>query len=1047
MTRKLLPYEYDLIDTLGVSKEEYLDFIAQQHIYQDSKEGSIFDTRNDLTVVALVLTIVGTILQVAGALLQKPAKKQGGGEEQTRDATLAPRIGFNSTQELAKYGDTVPLVYTNVDINPSGGVRVSTLLVWSAILSLRSNQLMKLMTIVGASEVARIDPAATAIGQLMLKDLIFEGTWLYFNGNGATIFNNLAYGVNDSYVKDPSFTEPLSPTARLIGLPSVAEGFSQAFSPTTSKTVGVTGFVPIYAAVQTQVKEGYTEERASNIQLYYQGDGGGTVNQYWSHDGNYYPRDLVPVGSMWELVIERTDYVLDSSDAPEQARLSARRDAASRIAVGNRYKIGTALFSATSARYDGGASSIDENTLRVMLRCTRAGNMPRSPYTYLHWEFSLPYWQQRQGNSDAPSREVVDRPLETLFTKGLAQIDEASYVSTTKCNVLDIALSYKVYRRINGRASTYGTANEDYGHSASDNGIKPRTAMFTFWYRLDNSTGAYSRLPYIFCCRGLNEQLIFTYIKFITRNAGPRFIEFRMEPVVDPYMEFFTFTTRGYCYLNPEAGLATLGPDLTGDTVEVYFNGSVHFQSGGYPPFNKSPRDTTEFDLFNYDAFSQSTFSFDQGGAEIRITAVNEQLIKPWSDYSPPGQVLYKGLSMLSLHALSGAGTEDLRSVTAYVIEGKKIRPLSTVSNAYGNEALGTVDTTAINTLAASIPVSSSSYAPDIFLDTVIDKENGIGNFANLHSVDVMQLAQSKRFTIANNLFMDGLIGDAQSWRAFWSQVGAYSLLELATIGGKDTLIPAVPYDRLTGAISNRIFINALFNQGNILEGSLKEEFTDYGTNAEDVIVTVIYRDGSRNATFPTNASVQIQLADTIEANAIRETIDASQFVTTREQAILIGKLLCNTRRYIRRSIEFQTFPTDSAVQPGSFIYVETSNNQWEGLYTGRVEDGGALNIPTGTVIPNGTYNALTYASSVGVQSFESVDVTGNTSTALASRTGDLFVLGTAVRNKRVFRIVEISMEEEGETTIKGVEHPCDANGRSLLVAGFAANSILFTIS
>jgi hypothetical protein len=298
---------------------------------------------------------------------------------------------------------------------------------------------------------------------------------------------------------------------------------------------------------------------------------------------------------------------------------------------------------------------------------------------------------------------------------------------------------------------------------------------------------------------------------------------------------------------------------------------------------------------------------------------------------------------------------------------------------------------------------------------------------------------------------MDGLIGDAQSWRAFWSQVGAYSLLELATIGGKDTLIPAVPYNRSTGAIESLIAINALFNQGNILEGSLKEEFTDYGTNAEDVIITVIYRDGSRNATFPSNASVQVKLADTLEVNAIRETIDASQFVTTRTQAIMIGKLLCNTRRYVRRSIEFQTFPTDSAVQPGSFIYVETSNNQWEGLYTGRVGPAlGVLELPFGTAasIPSASYNVLTYNSSSGVQSFNNILVSGGVATALAGRAGDLFILGTAVRNKRVFRIVEISMEEEGETTIKAVEHPCDANGNSLIVAGLAnPSSTLFTIS
>jgi hypothetical protein len=334
--------------------------------------------------------------------------------------------------------------------------------------------------------------------------------------------------------------------------------------------------------------------------------------------------------------------------------------------------------------------------------------------------------------------------------------------------------------------------------------------------------------------------------------------------------------------------------------------------------------------------------------------------------------------------------------------------------------------------------------APDIFLDTILDRDNGIGKYASVHSVDVMQLAQSKRFCQANNLFMDGLIADPKSWRAFWSEVAGFSLLELAKIGGKDALVPAVPYTKSTGVINRNITVTALFNQGNILEGTFKEEFIDYGSSTQDVILTVVYRDSTRQAGFPVNTSVQIKLKDTLEENAIRETIDASQFVTTKAQAVLLGKYLCNTRRNVRRAVEFQTFPTDSFVIPGGYIYVETTNTRWDGIYTGRIESGGILNTPIAANVPNGSYNVLTYGSVSGAQSFTGISVNNNTATDLASRAGDLFVLGVSVRNKRIFRVTEVSMEEDGQTTIRASEHPCTSQGLSL-IADF--NDSLFDVS
>jgi hypothetical protein len=41
--------------------------------------------------------------------------------------------------------------------------------------------------------------------------------------------------------------------------------------------------------------------------------------------------------------------------------------------------------------------------------------------------------------------------------------------------------------------------------------------------------------------------------------------------------------------------------------------------------------------------------------------------------------------------------------------------------------------------------------------------------------------------------------------------------------------------------------------------------------------------------------------------------------------------------------------------------------------------------------------------------------------------------LGTVVKAKRVFRIVEVQMEEEGEVSVRATEHPCDESGQSLI--------------
>ena len=1078
MTRKLLPYEYDLIDALGVSKEDYLDFVAQQHIYEDAKEGTVLDVRAETT--AIILFVVGVLLQVASTLLM-PKPDTGGGTPQTRDQVLAPRTGFNGSQELAVYGEAVPLVYTNTsqdEGNANGGVRVSTLLLWSAILSFGNNQFMQLMAAIGASTIKTLDPNRTAFGQLPAKDIALANIWQYYNSNGATKYEDLLSTEGSSAASDPRYTKDAQYTADLTNVSGERDGFSQSFSPTTANAVGVNGFIPINADVLVLKNNGGIERLNNSITFV--ADGGG----YWSGAGD--TRTPVPAGSKWTLTIPTTKEALLTTNTEGIARQDAQRAAAATIDNGNIFKAGTAIFRVIgSVSFGAGNSSIEEGPMTVRMECIRTGRMPQLAYNITHWRDILGATtpqQNKQIKDNAEQIKSLNKSIESaqkklltklkpevranleaelladqnavailsleneeiedsrnvtavapFHAKGLARIQEASYVSVTKCNVLDIVIKFSVYRRLSGRANVYGSDRKKYGHSASDNGPKPRTSMFVLHYKLNS--GNEKTLPYIFCCRGVNEQTSFTFLKLLTTGTPNQF-EVRLEPVVDPPSEKSN-AAKGFCYLEPLGALVKLDTAaLTGDgAIQVFFNGSTK-PSTDYPPIDKSPRDTSEFDLFNYDAFSNSNFSFDSA-PEIKINSVNEQIIAPWDTY---GKNLYKGLSILSLHLTAGPGTQDLRETSVYVTEGKLLRPLSTSLGAYASDG-------AITALANSLPSRSSSFAPDIFLDTVLDDINGIGQFASLHSVDVAQLAESKRYCRRNRLFMDGMIADQRPWREFWAQVAPFSLLELGKIGGRETLVPALPYVKDTGAITRAINITALFNQGNILDGSFKEEFIDYGASVQDVIITLIYRDVEINGVFPRNNSVEIKRTDTQDANAVRESLDISQFVTTRVQAILLGKYLCQLRRFNRRAIEFTTFPTDIFVMPGSYVYVETSSNQWDGIHTGRIEAGGVLNAPIASTIRNGTYNVLTYGSSDGTRSFTGITVTGGVAASLSPQAGQLFVLGESVRNKRVFRVTEVNMEEEGETTISAVEHPCDTNGNSFIAQGLDAYvNGLFTI-
>jgi hypothetical protein len=180
---------------------------------------------------------------------------------------------------------------------------------------------------------------------------------------------------------------------------------------------------------------------------------------------------------------------------------------------------------------------------------------------------------------------------------------------------------------------------------------------------------------------------------------------------------------------------------------------------------------------------------------------------------------------------------------------------------------------------------------------------------------------------------------------------------------------------------------------------------------------------------------------------AVRETFDLSQFVTQREQAIMFGKLLCNQRRYIRKGIEFKTFPSEAVIAPGDFVFVDIGLEDWDRYSAGMVMDDGYLNTPLSDAPINGTYEFLLYKPDTGeVVKKSSVSVTNN-DTTLNGFAGYMFVMGISKPQKRVYRVTEIAIEEEGEVAIKALDYPCFVDSGRLCaeIADFRAGN--FTVS
>jgi hypothetical protein len=601
--------------------------------------------------------------------------------------------------------------------------------------------------------------------------------------------------------------------------------------------------------------------------------------------------------------------------------------------------------------------------------------------------------------------ETLERDLDdSFYVRALCREEEFAYQTVTACNTVKLNLRVRVWRRISGRDKKYGEKDAPDGYKRGDNGYKRRMMFFTLRYR-DADMKAWQMVPTIFCVQRAANQDNFVGIEFESPTASKW--EFKGSPVVDPAAEFRENGQADFTFIENAGRIR--GTDVASGKFKVR-GFRVARDWNMYPLLEeRGPIHTNEWDLFSTRSDSQLEGSF-QEGPEMTLTSVTEQ-----QRASIAG--MYPNMSMLAFHVYAGKGIQDLRSVTVPVLEGKDT---------------WTVDEKKNEPLKSS---SSTSYGPDIFADTVLSKNDGLGRTARPACVNWEYLGLSKRFCknngLGTQLFMDGVFSEQESWRDKWAEIAPYSLLEFGRIGGQDTLMPAIPC-REDGRATTAITITAAFNQGNIMPGSMKESWLDYGDTTRDIVATAIYRETRRNEVFPRNNTVTLCLADANLSDASYQTFDLSEWVSTRLQAELYLRLLCRTRRLLRRTMQFKTVPTDSYIIPGSYVVVDTGKTTWDSISSGIVEKSGQLNLPLRTNIRSNNYSALLYKSGQKPVSLSGVAVEGTAAPALAPYEGWLVVLGSISSSKSVFRLIDSDVDTTGEVTLKLVEHPVKGTGNQL---------------
>ena len=576
--RVLLPTEADLCNALGITEEEYFQFlegVAAKIKERPEAYGLVPDLVAGPAALApfyvqgagltfLGQIAVGIALTAASVLLApKPPSQRQGTNERTSDIggtkKFAPQFSFNSIQDLANLGDVIPLVFANRSQNPNGGIRVSSQLLWSQMVSLGRYQELKILALFSLGEIAeKPDFKGYAIGDLLIDiyhsnkiykdsvgDIPFKNNGGKFEGNEENIFriDNLRHfcGTRNPTTQATFGLSSPVPNATWYKLPFELIRTRSSFDDDTRPAGRITlkkrrkllGEWPTRAGF---IEGGNASQKAGNsdvpvgTELKYQIVGSGSLDEYTgigyaqdSSDQNLTmdPHGLEDVNAATKTIRETTD---------------------SYIVEGEQYMAGTAIVTCIDIDKDkadqtpGKPWDGTENR-EFLFKVVESGKYDCVPnindglWSHCnnpHWNQAGPFFKVRDNDRKFYYEQNHNQIFDPATRYTLQKVTLGTISNNRRCHITEIGIKSKVFKQIQF-ANVNSKPTEDkifeiYDHNSSIQlgNINKYVTRYSFfklevrpigtddWIWLKPSTTNHSGL---FCVKGNTPEFQFNYLR------------------------------------------------------------------------------------------------------------------------------------------------------------------------------------------------------------------------------------------------------------------------------------------------------------------------------------------------------------------------------------------------------------------------------------------------------------------------------------------------------------------------------------------------------